>query len=55
MSKYPKGLLHISEEEKLKIRLKSTYEERFIKLMGLIALDRMLKKNVVIHKNKTEN
>ena len=44
MSKYPKGLLHISEEEKLKIRLNSTYEERFVKLMGLIALDRMLKK-----------
>ena len=44
MSKYPKGLLHISEEEKLKNRLNSTYEERFVKLMGLIALDRMLKK-----------
>jgi hypothetical protein len=46
LSKYPKGLLHISEEEKLKIRLNSTYEERFVKLMGLIALDRMLKKNI---------
>jgi hypothetical protein len=55
MSKYPKGLLYISEEEKLKIRLNSTYEERFVKLMGLIALDRMLKKNIVIHKSKTEN
>jgi hypothetical protein len=55
MSKYPKGLVHISEEEKLKIRLNSTYEERFVKLMGLIALDKMLKKNIIIHKNRTEN
>jgi hypothetical protein len=33
MSKYPKGLVHISEDEKLKIRLNSTYEERFVKLI----------------------
>lgn len=50
MSKYPKGLLHISEEEKLKIRLNSTYEERFFKLLGLIALQKMLKERVVIKK-----
>lgn len=50
MSKYPKGLLHISENEKLKIRLQSTYEERFVKLLGLIALQKMLKEQVTITK-----
>jgi|JI7StandDraft_1071085.scaffolds.fasta_scaffold1587628_2 hypothetical protein len=54
MSKYPKGLLHISEEEKLKIRLNSTYEERFIKLLGLIALQKMLKEQVIIKKPRLE-
>ena len=48
MSKYPKGLVHISEEEKLKIWLKSSYEERFIKLTRLIALDMTIKANMII-------
>jgi hypothetical protein len=54
MSKYPKGLLHISEEEKLKIRLKSTYEERFFQLLKLIAIQKLLKDAIIINKPKNK-
>ena len=54
MSKYPKGLLHISEEEKLKIRLKSTYEERFFQLLKLIAIQKLLKDAIIINKTKNK-
>jgi len=55
MSKYPKGLLHISEEEKLKIRLNSTYEERFFQLLKLIAIQKLLKNAIILNKPEMKN
>ena len=54
MSKYPKGLVHISEKEKLKIRLDSTYEERFFHLLKLIAIQKLLKEAIIISKPKNK-
>jgi hypothetical protein len=54
MSKHPKGLVNISEEEKLKIRLNSTYEERFFQLLKLIAIQKLLKEAIIINQPKNK-
>ena len=44
-----KGFINISEEEKRKRALQSTYEERFLALLRLIRISRMLKGATIIH------
>lgn len=44
-----KKVIQLSEQEKLKIALSRSYEERFFMLMKLIRIDRMLKQAKIIY------
>jgi hypothetical protein len=45
------GLHHISEEEKLKVALERTPEERLYLLIRLIRLQKVFKKAIITHHN----
>jgi len=49
-----KKIIQLSEEEKLKIALSRSYEERFFMLMKLIRIDKMLKQAKIIHSDNTK-
>jgi len=49
-----KKVLQLSEQEKLKIALSRSYEERFFILMKLIRIDRMLKQSKIIYPQDNE-
>lgn len=44
-----KKVIQLSEEEKLKIALSRSHEERFFMLMKLIRIDKMLKQAKIIY------
>jgi hypothetical protein len=46
---YSGKLVHLSEDEKLELRLKLSHEERFFKLLRLIKIGRMLMGAKVTH------